>query len=230
MGKLNKNSKGFGGFELFLVIIIVVLLGVVGCGIYKHNNKTTVTSTATTINPYVGWNTGTLQYAKLTYKYPTNWLISGSSTAIANENNPNSSGYNPINPVSPGRDSYTLTSPSGSTLLLTEGLPTVPYQGSKSTPITALGSNMFMLFGNFNSGELASGAPSTEACLSTSANIVGKDIAAPDSKYTTSGTFVEPLQFCYSTAVNGGASVVGFESDPNFAIAKQIIESMKYTN
>lgn len=41
MGKLNKDNNGFGGVELLLVIVIIVLLGVVGWYVYNHNKTNT---------------------------------------------------------------------------------------------------------------------------------------------------------------------------------------------
>jgi hypothetical protein len=45
MGKLNRNNKGFGGIELLLIIVVVVLLGVVGWFVYKHDHKTVTNNT-----------------------------------------------------------------------------------------------------------------------------------------------------------------------------------------
>jgi cytoskeletal protein RodZ len=49
MGKLNNDNNGFGGVELLLAIVIVVLLGVVGWFVYKDHNKTTTAKVATVI-------------------------------------------------------------------------------------------------------------------------------------------------------------------------------------
>ena len=87
MGKLNKDNNGFGGVELFLVIVIVVLLGVVGWFVYKNHHKTVTSTQATTstknsittTNLYSGWNSYTLKYEKLSFKYPTSWIPTDTS-------------------------------------------------------------------------------------------------------------------------------------------------------
>jgi hypothetical protein len=47
MGKLDKDNKGFGGIELLMLIVIVILLGVVGWYVYKDHNKATTTKVVT---------------------------------------------------------------------------------------------------------------------------------------------------------------------------------------
>jgi Tfp pilus assembly protein PilE len=60
MGKLNKDDKGFGGVELLLVIVIVVLLGVVGWYVYKNHNKTTTAKASTASQAKIANNSPSL--------------------------------------------------------------------------------------------------------------------------------------------------------------------------
>jgi hypothetical protein len=57
MGKLNKDSKGFGVVELLIVIVVVVVLGLAGWLVYKHYNETTkiVTNTSDIISQSPGY-------------------------------------------------------------------------------------------------------------------------------------------------------------------------------
>ena len=87
MGKLNKDNKGFGGVELLIVIVVIVILGLAGWFVYKNHHKTTTTSTgpaptapAQPDNPYAGWKTYTLKYEKLSFKYPSTWTPTNTST------------------------------------------------------------------------------------------------------------------------------------------------------
>jgi Tfp pilus assembly major pilin PilA len=48
MGKLNKDNKGFGGIELLVVIAVVVILGLAGWLVYKHDHKTNSTVSSST--------------------------------------------------------------------------------------------------------------------------------------------------------------------------------------
>lgn len=57
MGKLKDNNRGFGGLELVMAIVIVILLCAVGWYVYKDHNKTTpvkvvtITKTVTKTTP-----------------------------------------------------------------------------------------------------------------------------------------------------------------------------------
>jgi len=58
MGKLNKDNKGFGGVELLIVIVVVVILGLAGWFIDRHYHKSTATS-AQSSSYALNSNTGT---------------------------------------------------------------------------------------------------------------------------------------------------------------------------
>ena len=91
MRKSRNNEFGFSVIEVVLVFVIVVLVGVVGWTVYKHNHKTTKANTATTstikqaapttvspstqsTNPYTGWKTyNSILNSGLSFMYPPTW-------------------------------------------------------------------------------------------------------------------------------------------------------------
>jgi hypothetical protein len=126
-------------------------------------------------------------------------------------------------------DDYTLTSPSGNSINLQEGESPVPFQGLGTTPVTVFGTNMYLKFGQFNSGALGANPLPNVACLSTSTTLVGKSGDLPFSKNTSfdiTGSTAPELQFCYMP--KNSESIAAIESDSDFATAKLIFESMKY--
>ena len=109
MGKLNKDSKGFGVVELLIIIVIIVALGLMGWYVYKNHkttpytaiaSKTTTTTKSpittnsssptkiTTItNPYAGWKTYRATDGT-SFQYPTNWILSTTSSQYVTLDSP----------------------------------------------------------------------------------------------------------------------------------------------
>jgi len=232
MGKLNKNNRGFGAVELIMATVIVILLCVVGLYVYKDHHKATttkiVTVTKTTpaksttniaINPYSGWKTATLKYEQISYQYPSNWTLTGSSTANGSS-------------MTPGVDSWTLTSPSGDSLTMDTG-----YNGAgvatliDSNPITVLGNNYYI------SG-IGPGPDATEVsreCIeanqaqdSVYSYIPDKNITSSIGQGDLSQSDVASDMFCYNPANPASANTV--ESVSDFSTGKLIFESMKYSS
>jgi hypothetical protein len=83
MSKISENKKGFGGVELFVVVVLVVLLGATGWLVYKREHKTLPLSGASTLqtvtNPYATWKSYTdskvnfSSIAGFSIKYPSNF-------------------------------------------------------------------------------------------------------------------------------------------------------------
>jgi prepilin-type N-terminal cleavage/methylation domain-containing protein len=119
VGKLQNDQKGFSAVEVILVLVIVALIGAVGFMVYK-NQKTkttpvasTTTKTATTQakkttapDPYAGWQSYTLKYEKLAFKYPASWTIQDNSASQG---------------LTPNADSVTLTSSDGFNVSIDDG-------------------------------------------------------------------------------------------------------------
>jgi len=114
---MKTNQKGFSVVEVLVVIIIVGLLGTVGWLVYDRQKnktddtntasqttqqKTTTTQTTATVDPYAGWKTTTLQYEKITYQYPSSWVVEDQT--------------------SQSFDDITLKSPAGATVSLQTGV------------------------------------------------------------------------------------------------------------
>ena len=251
MGKLQKNELGFSVVEIVLVVVVIALIGTVGWLIYKNHHKTTTaavtttsstkpttstktTTTTATTNPYSGWKTGTLQYEQISYMYPSNWTLSGSSMSPSQQNVQNDDGLI----FYPGEDDYTLKSPSGNQVQLIAGLGSgfIPYQIFSGSGLTLqlLGGGYYINFGTYNSGELPSGSLPSEACVGSTSSSSGNANSYILSKYIT---YKDPTDspptsgsgsdgFCYIP--KNSESVTAFESDSDFTTAKLIFESMKY--
>lgn len=85
MGKLKSDEQGFSVVEVILVLVILVLIGVVGILVYNNQHKTKIApvasattpeattpiKTATTPDPYAGWQTYT--GTDFNFKYPADW-------------------------------------------------------------------------------------------------------------------------------------------------------------
>ncbi len=232
------NKKGFSVLEILIVLIVILVLGLGGWYVYKQNHKTKTSTTTASIttksgvsntDPYSGWNMGTLKYEKMSFKYPKNWLISGTSAAVSNQ--PNDGDY--LN--SPGNDDYSLTSPSGAILQLTENLRVTHFHNLGYDNVTFLGKPAYMDFGLESTGEYDQTVVS-EACLQSenatsisffkSKYITATEINAdPVSPATSSELF-----FCFSTpsSRNGGDSISNLKADNDYKTAKLIIESIQY--
>ncbi len=86
---MKKNQSGFGIAGVIVILLLVGLVGAVGWLLYdrQKTDKKNDTSTTNTIteqkntskdspkisDPYLGWNSGSFKYAKLSYKIPPNW-------------------------------------------------------------------------------------------------------------------------------------------------------------
>ncbi len=75
MSKLKRDNKGFGGVELVMAIVIVILLCVVGWYVYRDHNKTspTYTTTKNITVPTATWNT--FNDATISFKYPNSVIV-----------------------------------------------------------------------------------------------------------------------------------------------------------
>jgi len=232
------NKKGFSSLEIILLIIVIVVIGFGGWYVYKQNHKTKTSTTTASVTTksgvsntdlYSGWNMGTLKYEKMSFMYPKNWLISGTSAATPNQPN----GVEYLN--SPGNDDYSLTSPSGAILQLTENLHVAPYHNLGYDNVTFLGKSAYMDFGFESTGENDQTVVG-DACLqsenaTSSSFFNSKYITATEPNFVPVPPAISSeLFFCFSTSSsrNGGDSISNLKADNDYKTAKLIIESIQY--
>lgn len=194
----------------------------------QSSNGSASTSATTSSNLYNGWKTGILQYEQISYMYPSTWALSGNSQNPSQQNVQTDLG----NIFYPGEDTYTLKSPNDNEVELNAGpgAAFIPFQTTgTSLTIPFIGSSHYINFGTYNSGVIPSNFFPTEACLASTkpnAYITSKNITYKDG--STGVTAAATDGFCYMP--NKPETVAAYESDPDFATAKLIFESMKYTN
>ncbi|MEZ0111669.1 hypothetical protein ABH920_005687 [Catenulispora sp. EB89] len=183
--------------------------------------KTTPTTTPTT-DPYAGWQSATLKYEKASFKYPSTWTLTNSSTP----------GGTADIPATPGIDYAKLVSPTGLTLSIDTGDGGAnggAYFGTvlSATPISTLGGNYYLGFGSggaSGSNVTAAGsvgtAPTSSAALPPSKNVTDKS-GAP---------LYDVISMLYSSASGTPTSkpVSAFQSDASYNDALLIIKSLSY--
>lgn len=245
---MKENQKGFGVVEGLLILVIVGLIGFTGWYVWhikqntdKINNKaaavaastaaqSTKKTATTTTNPYAGWNTATIKYEQISYKYPSTWTLSDSST-------PSPKGSDGC--VYPGQDKVVLTSPSSHRLEFDTGLLCIGGSGAKtfdSIPVMSLGKNLYITLAAPSEGSTTTNY-ATSGCLSTTT----KQASYPTSDLKSKNIFVNgssseaPVnEFCYWTYLSNTSppqlSISEVEQSADFATAKLVFESMKYVS
>lgn len=243
---VKRNTQS--GFGIVGIVVVIVVLGVIGgLGWIAYNNfvqkpaaKTQSTASSNekkpsapvmTVNPYAGWKTAKLKYEQVAYQYPANWTVTDTSVA-----SPKGTGC-----VYPGIDHVVLTSSTGSQVALLTGVQCIGGSGAKtfdSMPITALGQKLYLTLAAVNLGTSDVPANPTSACLSPTATQIGypegvksRNIFINDSSNMPDNDFCY-RPYAYYTNSDAPAPKLNsseFESSPDFATAKLIFESMKYT-
>ncbi len=242
MNKILKNKRGFTVIEALLIILVIAVVGFGGYYVWhtQHTSKTSTTTAATkpstetttaTPNPYAGWETATLQYEKITYKYPSDWTVTNYSGGPGC--------------VTPGSDYIYLTSPSNEQVELRTGVSCIGDAGAvdygTAIPISSLGQNLYIVFENW-AGDVSPGPTYPQfACLAmtsspnTPLDFVSRNILIND---TTISNRTTNDSFCYYPYNQSAAnttntsppveSVSSIENSPDFTTAKLIFESMHY--
>jgi hypothetical protein len=88
MKKVNQN-----GFSVIEVTVFILIVGLIGAAAYyvgtkKHDDHRAVVAPSTSQrsqaskDPYKSWNSYTLRYEKLSFKYPSSWKLSDSSGTV----------------------------------------------------------------------------------------------------------------------------------------------------
>jgi hypothetical protein len=261
-------KKGKSKALIIVVTIIIVALAVAGAlAVFKNHNKTIPAKTTTESkvqsnsllssppsSAYTGWKTSTLEYEKLSFKYPPNWTIYtveyNSSTYIATNYSSTISSETAENRSCdyPGDDSVTLTAPNQDTVNIMTGNQDCSgdndlSQGG-SIPIKVLNNTYYLSFINTESSNgcedgCPNGATSssvTGACLSTSSK---EDVPLPSKNITIPSEYQDSINgddvkleaqvmACFDWENITTTSVSSMQKDPSFATAKLIFESMTY--
>ena len=236
MKKIN-NESGFSAVELILVIAVIALLGVVGWLVYKNNHKTaistalangtsvttktkTTSTSATTVNPYSGWQSYTLKYEKLSFKYPANWVASDTSSS--------------------GIDNVTFTASDGYSFGIEDGVPPGgdPINIASSSPISVsfIGNSDYIVFTNPPTpvpSVVAQPNIATGALLLTNPNNylsypADKNVTNTyNTSYGQSGSNLS-VSMAYTTSPNNKLTLTQAASNKEFIDSKLVIQSMTY--
>lgn len=247
MGKLKYNEKGFGVVEAVLVLIIVVLIGVVGYMVYHNHNKTKTASVATTSStkpttttpakattptpdPYAGWQSYTLKYEKLAFKYPASWTIQDDSASQG---------------LTPNADSVTLTASDGFNVSIDDGWDGGgdPLNLATDSPVsvTFLNSPAYLVFShprcfgtdpcdaNALEGAILMLKPSSQYGQNNTAGYFPQDKNAHGNPSVNNGGSTMLLSAGYSgTNAKTFTTAAQAQSDSEFKNAALFIQSMHY--
>jgi hypothetical protein len=169
MRKINEN--GFTAIEILLIFLVVAIIGVAGYIVIvrhqadNHNNidpgiagprvsNSSVPKSTQPANPYAGWQTYSLQYEKVSLKYPPGWsLINANKDEYPN---PSSLEQREI----ADQDQILINGPNGYVFNMETGNT---YNGAStcivtSQPITTLGQSLFLVFeGGYTAGCITTG-------------------------------------------------------------------------
>lgn len=213
-------------------LLLLVLAAFVGLGgyLYKghHHAKPVAAQQSSTgkpkqqqivTDPYVGWNSSTLNYEQYGFKYPTDWHI---------DNTFKPDGV--TGSVSPGSDEATLYSPDNMRVTINSGVTGTGDGFGKvlaSQPIKTLGGNYYL---DFYTNDTSNPSEAQGACVGTSAS-GGASYPFSQSIQLQTNTSGKPFDvICVSfydqsgTVVEKPVSVL--KSDSSFADARLIIQSL----
>ncbi|HSW80321.1 MAG TPA: hypothetical protein VLG47_06095 [Candidatus Saccharimonadales bacterium] len=188
------------------------------------------------INHYhLNWNSSSLQYEKLSYRYPKDWTRTNESIPF-----PKYKKYCTY----PGEDYVTLKSPSGSQVVMLAGQACPDPLQSKifaSVPIKTFGKNMFVVMQAPLGLIKTTPTNATSACLARSshpANVFDLPSRNVNTNHKAAGNNVASNSFCFIPAKPKKSkadknSLPAFtpqqiESMQDFNTAKSIFETMHY--
>ena len=189
----------------------------------KQANTPTKTTTSTTTtqpaDPYAGWQSATLKYEKATFKYPSTWKLTNTST-------PNGT----TGDIAPGSDQVKLISPTGLTLTINTGVSGIggPSGGVvlSTTPITTLGGNYSLKFQSIN----PSASVASEGTVVTTATSSAHFLPSKNLSIVGGGAPFDLISMSFFDASGNAIAkpVSDFQSDTSYNDALLIIKSLSY--
>ena len=217
------NQKGFTAVEGLLILVIVGLIGFVGWFVYDSKNKsesnynsaasTATNSVAKSTNKYAGWNSYTLKYEKLSFKYPSSWQVKDQS-----QNN---------------SDSVILTGPNNFSVLITTGglgHPSLDYEPAilAADAVKFAGTSAYLDYiGGIPSApkdmvyQAVLSKSKTDSLDSLSSKAVGQNSGS-------GGNLGISIYYADSSGEYTGKTLTVVKADQNYSDAKNLLESASY--
>lgn len=186
----------------------------------KDEEKTTPSTTPAT-DPYAGWLSASLKYEKVSFKYPSTWKLTNTSTP-----------HSESDAVTPGYDKATLVSPTGLTLTVSTGVYGIgggPYGNHvfTTTPITTLGGSYYLGFGTYqdDSNLVSKGTVGTKQDKTASMPL-SKNISVTSSDTRP----FNAISMAYYDAAGNAIEkqVSDFQNDASYNDTLLIIKSLTY--
>lgn len=231
------NTSGFSALEALLILAVISIIGLVGWFVYYSQNKDDIKSNSqseSTIpasdkspeaaDPYDGWKAYVTKYDKLSFKYPSNWQLTDSTSTNDTD-------------VTPGQDWIKLTSDSSLELSIITG--STSYDGG-SSKVKTISSSPVMTMGKTNYLQFTSDKDVTTGGVVTTLNDLPKASSFPLAKNiqlsqaTKSNPAItdmpEPFNLIslhYANS-NDAYPVKKFQQDQNYKAAIKILESVSY--
>lgn len=194
-----------------------------------HPNVTTKTtslqSTATPQNadPYAGWKSYTLRYEKISFKYPSNWILTDTSGTTSAA-------------ITPGEDLVKIKSSDPLEIFIHTGIVNPDYgcpsnKVLSSTTLKLLNATYYLNFlGGCDEGGVANNDVSGGSIYTTAASLYpypsSKNITISKSAVAGLQGPVNLITIMYTTGT--GYPVSYFKQDINYEAAVKILESMAY--
>jgi len=217
-----------------MVLAIVLLLGLVGYGVYAwQNNRVaqlekqvselkkspTTTTTAVVSDPYKGWKSYTTQYEKLTFKYPGSMTLKTSYLPGGN------------NSVKPGAETITLISSTGLTLKTWDGADGIggacpDCRVVKSDPIKFLAGTSYVNFVDEGDGKVFNLPVVTDKTYMMSGMYYSRNIVLASSNAPTVNLYSLLYQKADGTGIPKKASE--FSNDASYPTFIKVLESFSY--
>lgn len=215
------------------VFAIVVLLSLVGVGVYAwQNNRVTQLQNQVAelkkapepvkevkADPYANWKSYTTKYDKLTFKYPASLTLKDTSYVDKQQG------------LSPGVDTITLTGASGLRLKIWNGAsglggscPDCTFP--RNDVITLLGSTSYLNYVNPGSGLIQSVEVATDQTFFMSGMYKSKSIVITETNQPTANLY--SIGYAKSDGTTTPKPLATFANDPAMAEIKLVLESFKY--
>lgn len=215
------------------IFAIVVLLGLVGYGVYAwQNNRVAQLSRQvddlqkqaaevkdTKVDPYANWKSYTTKYEKVTFKYPASLTLKDESYVNKDQG------------LSPGVDIVTLTGASGLRLKIWNGASGIggacpECKFPRTDAITFLGNINYLSYVDPGTGLIQSVELGTSRDSFISGLYPSKNITIVDTKLPTANLY--SISYAKTDGSATPKPLATFVNDPAMADLKLVLESFSY--